>query len=242
MLLKMFCSWPFRKIMATMTAMAMTAMMSAYSTSPWPSSLRMNSSTRDHLLSSALNAHFSAVRARFDRAPRTVYRASEPADPRAAGPLADGPLLKGLSAHFWTVHVEPQEHVSSQLAMFALREVVSDVAEDVLDLPLQEDHRDDDRDGDDGDDECVFHQSLAFVVANEFEHRAHLLPNTLNGHFSVMLWPLRRSGRPAGPNIGPIPNGNRGGLSRSRRGGALPTASLARNGAIWPLREAVLRP
>ncbi len=33
--LKMFWSWPRRKIMATMTAMAMTAMARAYSTSPW---------------------------------------------------------------------------------------------------------------------------------------------------------------------------------------------------------------
>ena len=34
MLLKMFWSWPRRKIMATITAMAMTAIMSAYSTRP----------------------------------------------------------------------------------------------------------------------------------------------------------------------------------------------------------------
>jgi len=34
MLLKMFWIWPRRKIMATITAMAMTAMMRAYSTRP----------------------------------------------------------------------------------------------------------------------------------------------------------------------------------------------------------------
>src|SRR5678816_3930873 len=37
-----FWIWPRRKTIATMTAMAMTAMMSAYSTRPWPSSSRMN--------------------------------------------------------------------------------------------------------------------------------------------------------------------------------------------------------
>src|SRR3990167_3299335 len=53
----------------------------------------------------------------------------------------------------------------SSSARGALGQIVADVAEDVLQLALQEDHGDDDRDGDDGDDECVLHQSLAFVVA-----------------------------------------------------------------------------
>jgi hypothetical protein len=42
MLLKMFSICPRRKTIAKMTAIAMTAMMSAYSTRPWPSSSRLN--------------------------------------------------------------------------------------------------------------------------------------------------------------------------------------------------------
>src|SRR5207249_11143767 len=49
-------------------------------------------------------------------------------------------------------------------------EVVADVAEDVRSLAAKEDHRDDNGNGDDGDDECVFDQTLAFVVAQECEH------------------------------------------------------------------------
>src|SRR6185503_8904181 len=45
MLLKMFCSCPRRNTMATMTAIAMTAMMRAYSTRPCPSSSRTNVNT-----------------------------------------------------------------------------------------------------------------------------------------------------------------------------------------------------
>src|SRR2546423_223185 len=51
-----------------------------------------------------------------------------------------------------------------------LGEVVADVAEDVLELTAQEDHGDDDSDGNDSNDECVFHQSLALVVTEECEH------------------------------------------------------------------------
>src|SRR5438105_5498701 len=51
-----------------------------------------------------------------------------------------------------------------------LGEVVADVAEDVLELTAQEDHGDDDRDGDNSDDECVLHETLAFVVTEECEH------------------------------------------------------------------------
>src|SRR5207247_11379699 len=51
-----------------------------------------------------------------------------------------------------------------------LGEVVADVAEDVRNLAAKEDHRDDNGNGDDGDDECVFDQTLAFVVAQECEH------------------------------------------------------------------------
>src|SRR5437868_8565217 len=51
-----------------------------------------------------------------------------------------------------------------------LGEVVADVAEDVLDLAAKEDHRDDHGDGNDGDDECVLDQALAFVVAQECKH------------------------------------------------------------------------
>jgi hypothetical protein len=49
------------------------------------------------------------------------------------------------------------------LLMF-LGEVVADVAEDVLDLTAEEDHGNDDRNGDNGDDESVFDKSLAFVI------------------------------------------------------------------------------
>src|SRR2546427_3755165 len=51
-----------------------------------------------------------------------------------------------------------------------LGEVVADVAEDVLKLTAQEDHGDDDSDRDDSDDECVLHETLAFVVTEECEH------------------------------------------------------------------------
>jgi hypothetical protein len=51
-----------------------------------------------------------------------------------------------------------------------LGEVVADVAEDVLDLTAEEEHCNDDRDRDNGDDESVFDQSLAFVVPKECEH------------------------------------------------------------------------
>src|SRR5436309_16123986 len=51
-----------------------------------------------------------------------------------------------------------------------LGEVVADVAEDVRNLAAKEDHRDDNGNGDDGDDECVFEQTLAFVGAQECEH------------------------------------------------------------------------
>src|SRR6266511_956184 len=47
----------------------------------------------------------------------------------------------------------------------SLGEVVADVAEDVLDLAPQEDHRDDDGDGDDCDDEGILNEALAFVFA-----------------------------------------------------------------------------
>src|SRR5438552_7321330 len=49
----------------------------------------------------------------------------------------------------------------------ALGEVVADVAEDVLDLAAEEDHRDDHGDGDDCDDEFVVDQALAFVVVEK---------------------------------------------------------------------------
>src|SRR5437773_5536119 len=51
-----------------------------------------------------------------------------------------------------------------------LGEVVADIAEDGRNLAAKEDHRDDNGNGDDGDDECVFDQTLAFVVAQECEH------------------------------------------------------------------------
>src|SRR5438045_6521555 len=52
----------------------------------------------------------------------------------------------------------------------ALGEVVADVSKDVLDLTAQEDHRDDHGNGDDGDDECVFHEALPALVAHEARH------------------------------------------------------------------------
>src|SRR5712664_65556 len=57
-----------------------------------------------------------------------------------------------------------------------LREVVADVAEDVRDLIAEEDHRDDDRDRDDGDDECIFDETLAFLVTHEPLEHDLLLP------------------------------------------------------------------
>src|SRR6266545_8255750 len=57
--------------------------------------------------------------------------------------------------------------VRAPAAEVELREVVADVAEDVLDLAAKEHHRHDDRDRDDRDYECVFHESLAFLVTNE---------------------------------------------------------------------------
>ena len=59
---------------------------------------------------------------------------------------------------------------SSHRQLRALGEVVADVAEDVLDLAPQEDHRDDDGDGDDCDDERVLNEALSFVFADECEH------------------------------------------------------------------------
>src|ERR1700682_2243428 len=48
-----------------------------------------------------------------------------------------------------------------------LGQVVPDVAEDVLDLATQEDHRDDHGNCDNGNDECVLDQALTVVVAEE---------------------------------------------------------------------------
>jgi hypothetical protein len=62
-----------------------------------------------------------------------------------------------------------------------LREVVADVAEDVLDLVAKEDHRDDDRDRDHRDDQCVLDQALPVVVTDELlkDHDLLLLPSVL---------------------------------------------------------------
>jgi hypothetical protein len=54
---------------------------------------------------------------------------------------------------------------SSLARVGSLGEVVADVAENVLDLASQEDHRDDDGDGNDCDDEGVLNEALAFVFA-----------------------------------------------------------------------------
>src|SRR5262249_12502819 len=48
-----------------------------------------------------------------------------------------------------------------------LGQVVPDVAEAVLQLPLQEDHRGESRDRDDSDDERVLNEALSLVVAEE---------------------------------------------------------------------------
>src|SRR5258708_20436040 len=48
-----------------------------------------------------------------------------------------------------------------------LGQVVPDVAEDVLDLPAQEDHGDDHGEGNDPDDECVLDQALTAVLAKD---------------------------------------------------------------------------
>jgi hypothetical protein len=66
-----------------------------------------------------------------------------------------------------------------------LRQVVADVAEDVLELTTKEDHGDDDRDGDNSDDECIFDKALTLFVTEESDHenllslraeRAHKAP------------------------------------------------------------------
>src|SRR5438045_7401147 len=49
----------------------------------------------------------------------------------------------------------------------SLGQVVADVAEDVLDLPAQEDHGDDHGDGNDSDDEGIFDHALTVVLAEE---------------------------------------------------------------------------
>ena len=51
-----------------------------------------------------------------------------------------------------------------------LGQVVADVAEDVLELTTKEDHGDDDRDGDNGNDECVFDEALTLFVTEESDH------------------------------------------------------------------------
>src|SRR5438132_11133336 len=57
--------------------------------------------------------------------------------------------------------------VVSRIDARCLGQVVPDVAEDVLDLPAEEDHRDDHGDGDDRNDEGVFDQALTVVLAEE---------------------------------------------------------------------------
>jgi hypothetical protein len=69
-----------------------------------------------------------------------------------------------------------------------LGEVVADVAEDVRNLAAKEDHRDDNGDGDDGDDECVFDQTLAFVVAQECEHYSVPLSCDLGASLPAWRW------------------------------------------------------
>jgi hypothetical protein len=54
-----------------------------------------------------------------------------------------------------------------RIRLLRLGQVVPDVAEDVLNLPTQEDHGDDHSDGDDSDDECVLDQALTVVLAEE---------------------------------------------------------------------------
>jgi hypothetical protein len=83
-----------------------------------------------------------------------------------------GPPHPGLAQ--WPAEKEEAAGHSGGLFAFdasnALGQVVADVAEDVLELAAKEDHGDDDRDGDDGNDECVLDEPLAFVVTNELEH------------------------------------------------------------------------
>src|SRR6266849_3401402 len=79
MLLKMFWSWPRRKIMATMTAMAITAMMSAYSTRPWPSSSRKKASIPWTSFPSVLDGRLSGRRM------VSLVRPGPPTSPRKYG-------------------------------------------------------------------------------------------------------------------------------------------------------------
>src|SRR5688572_20842556 len=69
-----------------------------------------------------------------------------------------------------------------------LREVVPDGREHVLQLIAKEHHRDDDRDGDNGNDECVFDQPLAGLVLRKKAHSAPSGSAAANRH---------ASGRPA---------------------------------------------
>src|SRR5207247_10057355 len=75
-----------------------------------------------------------------------------------------------------------------------LGEVVADVAEDVRNLAAKEDHRDDNGDGDDGDDKCVFDQTLSFVVTQECEHYTVTI-SSLSVLSSASLPELRQIGR-----------------------------------------------
>jgi hypothetical protein len=57
-----------------------------------------------------------------------------------------------------------------------LGEVVADVAEDVLELIAKEDHCDDHGDRDDGDDECIFDETLAVLFPEERVHTGPPFP------------------------------------------------------------------
>src|SRR2546428_3900438 len=72
-----------------------------------------------------------------------------------------------------------------------LGQVVTDVAEDVLDLAAKEEHGHDDRDRDDGDDESVLNETLALFLTKESQHVSGtpfrtLLGLLLLGHAAMM--------------------------------------------------------
>src|SRR4029077_9833224 len=73
------------------------------------------------------------------------------------------PLLRTKGRRSPSRRAPPFPHICA----LRLGEVVADVAEDVLDLTAEEDHRDDDGDGDDSDDEGILDQALAVILAEE---------------------------------------------------------------------------
>src|SRR5438045_8512099 len=84
----------------------------------------------------------------------------------------------------------------------ALRQVVTDVRELVLQLAPKEHHRHDDGDGDHDDDERIFDEALAFVVAPE-RHGTPLPASRLRPRAAARLPPARARPRQPPTATGP---------------------------------------